>query len=627
MNSEIKSLTEQIAQAEKTTAEVVDAMNRLAVLLFEKDINTSLETAAKAIEAAQKINYEAGEATALLQQGIATAKLRKYHDACICFEKALHLREKLNDAEGIATAHAKLGTTKLYDGKYPEAIEHFNRALELRTMQGDALGCADLHTNAGIVHGLMGNNFMALKSHLQALNTYERHNENSRIASSSSNIGLIYTEQQNFDEALKMFQRALAIREQLNDSTAIGISLNNIGYVYQEQKKYEEALAIHLRALKMREAAGDHARIATTYSNLGNIYKELGNHALALNYYTLCLKTFEELKEKRGLVQAYINMGELYFEMKDFEDAFIYLSKAIQLAEETGLKNQLRKAYEYLSQLYAHQNNFQSAYEFHLKYTKLDKEISNAEISGQIAQITMRGEIEKKERAAEIERIKNVELTRAYNSLEEEKKRSESLLLNILPEEVAEELKQNGKATARFFENVTVMFTDFKGFTTVSEKLTPQQLVNELHECFKAFDEIIAKYNIEKIKTVGDAYLAASGLPTANANHAEDMLKAAIEISSFMKTRKQQPDNETFEVRIGIHSGHVVAGIVGVTKFAYDIWGDTVNTAARMEQNSEAGRINISESTYQLIKEKFTCAYRGEIEAKNKGKLKMYFVE
>ena len=208
-----------------------------------------------------------------------------------------------------------------------------------------------------------------------------------------------------------------------------------------------------------------------------------------------------------------------------------------------------------------------------------------------------------------------------------EKKKSDDLLLNILPEEVAEELKNKGSADAKLFDDVTVLFTDFKGFTTVAERLTPQQLVNELHACFKGFDEIMGKYNIEKIKTVGDAYLAVSGLPIANPKHAENMVYAAIEISAFMKNRKQTLGDQTFDIRIGLHSGNVVAGIVGVKKFAYDIWGDTVNTAARMEQNSEAGKINISESTYQLVKDKFTCTYRGEINAKNKGALGMYFVE
>ena len=207
-----------------------------------------------------------------------------------------------------------------------------------------------------------------------------------------------------------------------------------------------------------------------------------------------------------------------------------------------------------------------------------------------------------------------------------ERRKSDKLLLNILPSAVAAELKNKGSAAAKHFDNVTVLFTDFVNFTQTSERMKPQALIDELHTCFKAFDDITTKYNVEKIKTIGDAYLAVAGLPTADPQHAEHVVKAAIEINAFMQDRFAKLGSSTFQIRIGIHSGSVVAGIVGVKKFAYDIWGDTVNTAARMEQNSEAGRINISATTYELVKDKFTCEYRGEIDAKGKGMLKMYYV-
>lgn len=245
----------------------------------------------------------------------------------------------------------------------------------------------------------------------------------------------------------------------------------------------------------------------------------------------------------------------------------------------------------------------------------------------------LQGQLDVKERDSEIYRLRNVELKNSNDQIllrnkiiEEEKKRSDDLLLNILPSEVAEELKNKGSAAAKYFDHVTVMFTDFVNFTKVSEQMTPQQLIDELDACFKAFDEIIGRHDIEKIKTIGDAYLAVCGLPKSDANHATRIVQAALEISMFMSNRAQQLGSLTFDVRIGIHSGSVVAGIVGIKKFAYDIWGDTVNVAARMEQNSEPGKVNISQNTYELVKDKFEFTYRGEIEAKNKGKLGMYFV-
>ncbi len=213
--------------------------------------------------------------------------------------------------------------------------------------------------------------------------------------------------------------------------------------------------------------------------------------------------------------------------------------------------------------------------------------------------------------------------------VEVEKKRSDELLLNILPAEVAEELKDKGTTTAKDFSEVTVLFTDFKNFTLVSEKLSAQELVNEINFCYSAFDNIITKHGIEKIKTIGDSYMCAGGLPVPNNTNAEDIVNAALEIRDFIDTEKQKRITgglPYFEIRIGCNTGPVVAGIVGIKKFAYDIWGDTVNIASRMESSGEAGKVNISGSTYELVKEKFKCEHRGKIEAKNKGLIDMYFV-
>ncbi|MDZ4710423.1 MAG: adenylate/guanylate cyclase domain-containing protein [Saprospiraceae bacterium] len=209
--------------------------------------------------------------------------------------------------------------------------------------------------------------------------------------------------------------------------------------------------------------------------------------------------------------------------------------------------------------------------------------------------------------------------------LKTEMKKSDDLLLNILPADIAEELKENGISEARNYGEVSVLFTDFVNFTGISEKLTPKELVSELHICFKAMDEIIERHGMEKIKTIGDAYLAVCGLPKPCPTHAQNTVKAAKEILRVVNARKKE--GGMFEIRIGINSGPVVAGIVGIKKFAYDIWGDTVNTAARMEQASHPGKINISGSTYELIKDFYACSYRGKLEAKNKGQIDMYFID
>ncbi len=220
----------------------------------------------------------------------------------------------------------------------------------------------------------------------------------------------------------------------------------------------------------------------------------------------------------------------------------------------------------------------------------------------------------------------------ALRQVEEEQERTQALLLNILPEEVAEELKETGEAQAHEFASVTILFSDFKNFTEISAGMSPNDLVEELNVCFFAFDALIEKYNLEKIKTIGDAYMAASGLPHKTASRPADVVSAGLEMQEFMREHKERNHalgKPSFEMRVGIHTGPVVAGIVGATKFQYDIWGDTVNTASRMESNGEAGKVNISRATYQLVKHEpgFHFVARGDIAAKGKGELAMYFVD
>lgn len=210
--------------------------------------------------------------------------------------------------------------------------------------------------------------------------------------------------------------------------------------------------------------------------------------------------------------------------------------------------------------------------------------------------------------------------------IQAEKDKSDDLLLNILPEETAAELKDKGHVDARHYNMVTVLFTDFRDFTRISQKYSPEDLVNVINSYYSAFDSIMERNGLEKIKTIGDSYMAAGGLPNSNTTNPHDVIYAAKQIAELnAKKLAEDPDN-AFEIRIGVHTGPVVAGIVGVKKFAYDIWGDTVNMASRMEKHSEPGRINISQSTYEQVHSEFECEHRGEIEVKGKGALHMYFV-
>lgn len=216
-------------------------------------------------------------------------------------------------------------------------------------------------------------------------------------------------------------------------------------------------------------------------------------------------------------------------------------------------------------------------------------------------------------------------LARTFN---QERQKAEKLLLNILPEPIALELKRKSKVAPRLYDSASVLFTDFVGFTTIAEKLTPERLLQELDDCFSRFDEIVKKQRLEKIKTIGDSYMVVGGIPHATRTHAVDCVLAAFEIQRFMteaRERMMAEGRPYWECRLGINTGPLIAGVIGREKFVYDVWGDTVNTASRLESSGVPGRVNISRSTYNQIKNFFACEYRGKIEAKNKGAIDMFF--
>lgn len=343
-------------------------------------------------------------------------------------------------------------------------------------------------------------------------------------------------------------------------------------------------------------------------------------------------------------------------------EAIDKLHKSYQLAEDGHFLVNMLSASELLDSLYAQMGDYKNAYFYSLQNKKLadnihewskTEQLFRTQIEHDDQQRKMEAALAKEKSEKEI-KVKKTQrdmmaggvaslilisfiIYRYYRNqkrsnklLDIAKKQSDNLLLNILPYETAEELKLTGTAKAKRFEEVTIMFTDFKGFTRVSELLGAEDLVKLVDIYFSEFDKIIARHNIEKIKIIGDSYMCAGGLPIVNKTHACDVVSAALEMQEFMTVQKNERSSrgEVFvDLRIGINTGHVVAGIVGLKKFAYDIWGDSVNIASRMESSGEPGKVNVSGYTYELIKHQFHCTYRGKIEAKNKGMIDMYFVD
>ncbi|MBI4929456.1 MAG: tetratricopeptide repeat protein [Bacteroidetes bacterium] len=531
-------------------------------------------------------------------------------------------------------------------------LKYSEEALRLSEKLYDKRGVASSLNNLGYVYANFGKMDEALEYYLKSMKIWEELDDKKGIATALNELGFIYDATGRRDKALESYEKSLTIRMKLGDKKDIGYSLNNIGVEYKIMGNLDKALVYFMQSLDAWESAKHIEGISTALNNIGFCYYIKNNLLDALQYYHKGLELQKEIRNMFGVGNSLNNIGAVYHKLGDEKKAIEYSEEALKIAQENNYPEFIARAAKLLADIYSLKaqkafgqdvGSWKKAYEYHKFYSEMKDTLLNQESSKQITEMQTKYETEKKEQQiallnkdkelqdAQMNRQKIIIWSVAAGLLValilsvfifRERRKSEKLLLNILPAETARELKQHGKATAKHYENVTVMFTDFKNFTDISEKLSAEELVSELDFLFKKFDEVISKYPIEKIKTIGDAYMCVGGLPTANTTNAMDVVKAAMEIQNWMKGQSNK-----WSLRIGIHTGSVTAGVVGDKKFAYDIWGDTVNTASRMESSGKAGKINISGTTQELIKNKFSCQFRGKIPAKNKGEIEMYFVE
>ena len=529
---------------------------------------------------------------------------------------------KVNLLDAIANAFGE---------SYPdESIKYDEKEIELSEKINWKKGMGEGYAHLADDYRAKDSFSLALRLMLKSIDIFEQLDNKQYIAHEQLNIADLYQSKRLFDTALRYYEKALMIYDTLNDREAHAYMLLCIGNIHMLRLRYHDALTYCYQVLKTAESfspARAKMYIAATEGVMGKAYLGIAQDT------TGAVRSYGGKMASLDSAIKYLERGIAGDEAGGDIGNVINFSSA--LADAWVAAGNYKKAFETIEHMHVLQDSVtQKTAREDRSVREMFNEMNESKVRLEDKQL----QTEKRNRVLLVAGIGLllllvVFILRNYNNqlrsnkvISKEKKRSEDLLLNILPAEVAEELKSTGASEARQFNDVTVLFTDFVSFTETSERLTPKELVKELDNCFKAFDEITSKYQIEKIKTIGDAYLAVCGLPVTNPRHAEHTVAAAKEINAFMDDRYLKFGNGTFRIRIGIHSGSVVAGIVGVKKFAYDIWGDTVNTAARMEQNSEAGKINISEATYELVKEKFSCEYRGEIEAKGKGAMKMYYV-
>jgi adenylate cyclase len=602
----------------------------------------------------------------------ALQSIVKCTDAQMDFEKSLlyntqikEILEKKGEQKYIASIYNNIAINFNHLKNYPKALEYFLYAEKI--LPASTLPPNVFYTNLGIAYS---NNRLipnAVENLLKAKNLSNKEEEKSNL---NHLIATIYLNNNDTYNALLYNKLATDGSLKTRDFTLLSETYSTAALVHQKLYDYEKAFDFYKKHLILKDSL-----LLSEILRQQSLLQQ--QSALEKNEKEIKLLLYNQEIQDLTIKQLGIEKERLGFEASKLSleaserDAQIALLKREEDVRTERLRNTQLEAERSQQSLKLAQQLLLAA--------KKDKEISklNAidkenqiEILEQkneqdrkkqeIAQLTNEKAFEQRERESfqknayrfgllgtaiigllflgwffarrlnQKLKAQKVEIEQNNKIIEQEKSKSDELLRNILPEAIAQELKTNGQATSRKYEMVSVLFTDFVNFTNIAETLSPEQLIEELNSYFAAFDQIVERHNLEKIKTIGDAYMCAGGIPTPNQSNPKDAVMAGLEMLEFIhqrnieRTKKNLPP---IDIRLGIHTGSVIAGVVGTKKFAYDIWGDAVNVASRMESSGEINKLNVSANTYFHVRDEFSCIFRGNITAKNKGELGMYFVE
>ncbi len=585
----------------------------------------------------------------------------QYMKAINSYEDALEVDREMGNQENIATCLNNIGLVYKKLGFYDKAIEYYLEALKLDEEQQNDTNIAIQLNNIGIIYDRWGKYDEAIEYYIRSLRIKENLGEQKGMAATLNNIGMVYTSWRKFEQAIQNFEEALKIMTMLDNEGEMAKYLNNLGLAYYNLRLYDTAIKYYNQALEIDTKLGKQDQVATQYNNIGLVYLSTRKYVEADHYLDLAIDIYRALKLQADEATVLSNKANVHKELGNYSVALKYLTQSTLLAEKLKLREQLKTNYKNYSEIYRETGDYLKSLDYYQKYQAIEDSMYSEEVHKQITDFEIKYESEKKDK--EIKLLKQNEIihnlaikkqrilrnsfiigfllvlilaivifmslrqkVRDNRIIENEKSKSDKLLLNILPAKVAGELKEKGKTIPEHFDNVTVYFSDFIGFTEMSKRLPPEVLINELNELFTAFDNIVEKNQCERIKTIGDAYLAVCGLPKENPHHAENIIRSSIEIKDYLNRRNQHAEIK-WKIRSGIHTGSVIAGVIGIKKYIYDVFGDTINIASRMESNSESMRINVSEATYRLAKHLFTFEDRGQIEVKGIGKLSMYFLK
>ena len=546
----------------QTLEKKIDELNAHAKELQNDPAPEGQQVAEEALALAEKENYQKGIAEALCTLGWRSYRKGNFTLMLEQSERALALAEKVGNTAVEARACNTIGSAYHATGNYNKALEYYLRLLAIREETNDNKGIAVSLGSIGNVYNSTGDYSKALEYYMRSLTMKEETGDQKSIAVSLINIGNVYRKAGDYSKALEYSLRARAICEETGDKHTIAGLLTNIGTVYYSTDDYSKALEYQMRSHTIQEKIGNKHGIAMSLGSIGTVYDRTGEYGKALEYYLRALAIQEEICDKYGVGASLGNIGKIYAAQEsdgyDTAKAREYLSKALAIAEEIGAKDSVFETHQSLAVVYEQMGDMAKAYEHFKKYHEIEKEVHSEEYLKKRAQLEQQQEIA---------------------LMQQEQKLTYNLLNKIFPRSVVNRLRDGESPLADYYPTVSVLFLDLVNFTALSSKIPSRQLLYLLNSIFDACDEVVDKHGLEKIKTIGDAYMAASGVPEQREDHLERAAQCALDLVSVLDEltvnmpaelgdKSWIKDVGRIAVRIGLHTGEAVGGVIGKNKFS-----------------------------------------------------------
>lgn len=666
-NKKLDSLLSELPKAEKDTNEV----NLLAAISFNYrvfNIDKGFEYGQKGIVLARKIKWKTGEAKCLNSIGSNHFYKSNYDQAIKYYNKALLINEEIGNKHGLAMNLGNIALMNSYQSNFSQAVVYFKKAIKFHEELDEKEEVANDYINLGNTYHTQANYPKALESYLVALKVSEEINDKSMIAINLGNIGVIYVKQSKYSRALEYYKKTLKISEEIDDKSGIARNLGNIAIIYVEQKKYKKALEYYNTALAIDEKIGDKLGTANILGFMGALYTTTGKYDDSYVYLNRSLKVaieigqnfiiasrlsdiasnfnkmasrIEEIKGDGNKSLLFVNYKKADF----YKKALQFGLRAEKIVDSLGLVERQYPVYYTLSESYENLNQPWKSLEYYKKYSLIFESIYNQENKEKINNLEQARQDERKEVKIEKQLLKITSQEREkkyiiFSSIGallsvlvilgiifNQRRKADKLLFNVLPVSIAKRLKNREHPISDLFDQASIIFIDIVNFTSLAKDADPERIVLALNKIFTHFDSIAEKNGLEKIKTIGDSYMAAAGIPVIQENNTQRAAQMALEVKDLM-SNYHTSDGTKIEVRIGLDCGPVVAGVIGEKKYIYDMWSDSVNTASRMESTSLPGEIHITERFRVALSkfQEFEYLELNEVDIKGMGVMKTYFL-